>query len=342
MAACSDLDQLVTVVDIDQNTMNALPPIAEIMRRHGCRCSPEEFHGALNVLFHDFEAEVYDEGHRDMWESLPAQVELLVADCIAAIGIRDKLAVLDIGCGTGLASHCAVASSLGSRIASIDLLDTSSIMLQRALRRGQNWGVPVVTHRGTVDALPRKQYDMIVTCSVLHHIPDLQSFLARVEELQAPGGIFIHLQDPNGDHLNDPDLQERIARKEKKFVPESISRLSPKRVLGRLYRQVIGQQGQDYLSRTNRELLNRGIVQTPLSVAEIFEIIDIHVQDGAGISIQQMKAWMPGHRLISQRAYGFFGHLWSSLPTKLKAAEEQMIAARALNGFHIAAAWHKP
>jgi hypothetical protein len=37
------------------------------MDRHGVRCSPEEFHHSVNGLFHDFESETYDEGHRDLW-----------------------------------------------------------------------------------------------------------------------------------------------------------------------------------------------------------------------------------------------------------------------------------
>lgn len=58
-----------------------LAPLAEIMRRHGVRCSAAEFHAAVNVTFHRFEAEEYDQLHRDMWDSLPQQIALLSGDC---------------------------------------------------------------------------------------------------------------------------------------------------------------------------------------------------------------------------------------------------------------------
>lgn len=321
--------------------MNALDSIAEIMLRRGSRCTLEEFHAAVNLVFHDFEAEIYDSAHRDMWESLPRQLALLVSDCVAFSSRRDELRLLDIGCGTGLASDCILKSSLGPKIASIDLLDTSAVMLKRALHRAESWGGRVTSpHQGTVETLSAEsQYDVIVTCSVLHHIPDVASFLHQVRQLQAPGGLFIHLQDPNGDYMKDPGLQRRIARRSRKLLPHWALRLTPRRILGRLHREITGKQGKDYLSETNLELMKRGIVQSPLSVAEIFTITDIHVQDGAGISIQQIKASMPDYDLISQRAYGFFGELPSELTPKLKAMEEQLSATRALNGAYVGAAW---
>ena len=53
-----------------QPVLQAHSAMRGIMDRHGVRCSPEEFHRSVNVLFHDFESEIYDREHRDMWESL--------------------------------------------------------------------------------------------------------------------------------------------------------------------------------------------------------------------------------------------------------------------------------
>jgi hypothetical protein len=52
-----------------------LAPVEEIMRRHNVRSTAAEFHAAVNVCFHRFESEVYDQLHRGMWESLAPQVE---------------------------------------------------------------------------------------------------------------------------------------------------------------------------------------------------------------------------------------------------------------------------
>ena len=94
--------------------------------------------------------------------------------------------------------------------------------------------------------------------------------------------------------------------------------------MSRIWRQFTGKQDDTYCGKTNRALLNAGFISTPLSVAEIYSITDIHVLDGTGISIQRMKHWMPDFELISMRSYTFFGTLWSNLPSKLKRKEEEL------------------
>ena len=326
-----------------QPVLQARSTICGIMDRHGVRCSPEEFHQSVNVLFHDFESEIYDQAHRDMWESLPRQFELLVRDWLRCDPHAPReICLLDIGCGTGFASDCLLKTAIGDRIKTIDLLDTSRAMLQQASRRASRWKAPSVCHEGLLDSLPPgSRYELIVTCSVLHHVPDLPAFLRAVRDLQRSGGVFLHLQDPNGDFLGDPELCRRMAPASWRPFPEWAYRFTPGRIARRIYRELTGKQGLDYLSKTNRALLGKGIVATPLSVHEIFSITDIHVLDGEGISISSMKSWLPDYECLSRRSYGFFGKLWSVLPKRRQRIEEDLIARQALNGLHIGAAWRK-
>lgn len=74
-----------------------LAPVRTIMERHGVRCSPEEFHDAVHVAFHNFEAEVHDKKHSNMWQSLPREFNRLVDDCAAVTKGLGELYVLDIG-----------------------------------------------------------------------------------------------------------------------------------------------------------------------------------------------------------------------------------------------------
>ena len=326
-----------------QPVLQAHSTIRGIMDRHGVRCSLEEFHRSVNVLFHDFESEIYDRDHRDMWESLPRQFELLAGDWLSCgLPVPTKIRLLDIGCGTGLASDCLLKTVIGDRIKTIDLLDTSRSMLRQASARASGWKAPSVCHEGLLNVLPPgSQYEVIVTCSVLHHVPDLAEFLAGVRGLQAPGGVFLHLQDPNGDFLGDPELRLRMERAAQSPVTERLRRFTPRRILGRIYRELTGRQGEDYLSKTNRALMETGVVATPLSVHEIFSITDIHVQDGEGISISSMESWLPDYACLSRRSYGFFGKLWSDLPKRRQRLEEDLMGHRALNGLHIGALWRK-
>jgi SAM-dependent methyltransferase len=323
------------------DTMDPEAIIGRIMERHGGRGSVAEFHQAVNVTFHEFESEVYDREHADMWESLPSQFALLVDDWMGSDpAVPGEIRLLDIGCGTGLATASILRTRVGTRVKSVHLVDTSPSMLRRASQRASQWNVAATYQEGLLDSVPGEgRFDMIVTCSVLHHIPHLPPFLNTVRKLQADGGVFLHLQDPNGDFRNDPVLRERMSRHSRRLCPEWARRFTPQRVLARLSRELSGKQGQDYVSKTNRTLVEKGFLETPLSVQELFEITDIHVQDGEGISIEAMKSWLPDYHCLSQRSYAFMGELWSTLPRRSRKMEEDLIAAKARNGFHTGAIW---
>jgi hypothetical protein len=108
-----------------------------------------------------------------------------------------------------------------------------------------------------------------------------------------------------------------------------------------IYRELSGQGAQDYITKTNRALLEKNIIRRPLSPTDLWAITDIHVGDGEGISIERMKHWMPDYGLVSQRAYGFYGELWSALPASLRKAEEALIARRSANGQYAGALWQR-
>src|ERR1035438_5893927 len=117
-------------------------------------------------------------------------------------------------------------------------------MLQQASRRASGWKAPSICHEGLLNTLPPgRQYELIVACSVLHHVPDLSEFLAAVRGLQAAGGLFMHLQDPNGDFLGDPELRQRMTRASRISLPEWAGRFTPRRIFGRIARELTGKQG---------------------------------------------------------------------------------------------------
>ncbi len=212
-------------------------------------------------------------------------------------------------------------------------------MLRRALERAEKLAVPVRQFEGLLESLPAvQQYDVIVTSSVLHHVPDLAGFFRAVRSMQRPGGIFLHVQDPNGDYMNDPELKRRMTEVAPK-LPEWAQRLHPRRVLARVQREISGQQGQDYIAKANRALINQGLIKEPLTVAELYAITDIHVHDGAGISMRELRGLVPDYELLGQRSYGFFGQLSYGLPKRFRVREDELIAAGALNGVHIGAIW---
>jgi 2-polyprenyl-3-methyl-5-hydroxy-6-metoxy-1,4-benzoquinol methylase len=323
---------------------DALAPILPIMSKYGVTCSPDEFQRRVNVAFHRAESQVYDQIHRCMWESLPQQCQLLVGDLEAETQVTADLTALDIGCGTGLASDLLLNSRLGRHISQIDLLDTSGEMLARAKERSRLWSATANLVHGDLARLDAsRKYDVIVVCSVLHHIPDVEEFLARVRTIQVPRGILLHMHDPNGDFFEDPEQKRRISElaAQKRPLPAWLRRLRPKRVLKAVQRRLSGQQADDYILQVNDELLADRTITKAMSPADVWAVTDIHCLDGLGIRIKQLSVCLPDYTLVSKRSYGFFGRLYSELPAAFRDTEQDLIRQKAPNGSYIAGIWRK-
>lgn len=329
--------------------MEILAPIFPVIRKYGVTCSPDEFHRLVNLAFHRAESQVYDIVHRCMWQTLPQQFELLVDDYRRAAGWNSNgMITLDIGCGTGLASDLLLRTRLGRSIAEVDLLDTSSEMLEQAKNTARTWNVKTRVIEGSITTLrgENRKYDIITICSVLHHIPDLAAFLSRVRMLQANNGILIHLQDPNGDYLTDPILRQRITEL-KHFRSNSegclLARLHPRRLLRGLTKQLAGMHHRtpSYIDLANKELIQSGVIREPMAPLDMWAVTDLHVHDGHGISLAQMSQFLTDYALVSGRSYAFFGDMSSTLPPHFRHREEQLIRRKALNGLQIAGIWEK-
>jgi len=323
---------------------NSLLPL---IKKTKSTLSPEKFQERINIVFHDFEASDYDAMHADMWESLQQQINLLIDDLFTFKKIDNKeLSLLDVGCGTGLSSQILLNSKLGAHISQVTLLDTSPNMLKHATEKAKSWNKKFKTVNSYLGDLNEK-FDVIIISSVLHHIPDLVAFLKHVDNALNSGGILIHIQDPNGDFLDDSIYNERKLQyekelealpKEKKlidFIPKSIVRLA-KRVLNR----------KDYIDQINDQLVAEKTIKNRMTADEIWSVTDIHVETKSdvlnkGISLLFLQKQLHNFNLIKMRSYGFFGILKSDLLDSYKEKEEQFIAENQVNGRNISCIWLK-
>ena len=316
--------------------------LVPIMKKYGVRCSPIEFYDAVNLHFHAAESRVYDEIHKNMWQALPRQFELLTEDC-AAVAPKGKLRVLDVGCGTGLSAELFLRTRLGSRTSVMHLIDTSREMLGKAISRAQSWPVDTNSHCGKLSDLPAsQQFDVILVCSVLHHLADLRSFLNEVAERQSGGGLFLHFQDPNADFADDPDYLSRLAEfnstRAQPVQTPFFRKLTPRRIYKRLLRHFNGRQ--DYIGDTNRSLLRAGLIKREMSDVDIWLVTDIRISPTiCGVSLQSLKSMLPRYELVSSRSYAFFEDMGDNLPEQFRAREEQLISNRSMTGRSLSGAW---
>lgn len=314
-----------------------------LIRKKSAITDPEKFQNLVNVIFHDFESKHYDELHSEMWESLPQQYQLLADDIAPQLQNRSGLKLLDIGCGTGLATEMLLKTGTGAHITEVHLLDTSAKMLNLALKRAASWGKKVKTINGDISGVDDR-YDVIIISSVLHHIPDLAGFLAKVSELQSPGGLFITIHDPNSGSL---ESEAYINRSEEYRQHAAASGAKKpelgKRIVNKLKRVL---KVPTYIDQVNKELLRGHIINEPLSEVELWSITDIHVEGlpystGKGISKELLTGSLPQYSLASYRTYAFFGLLYSNLDDVYKKKETGLSANNDPYGRNFGSVWVK-
>jgi len=325
-----------------------LEVLIPLMKRKGVKLTKEDFHKELNIVFHNIEASTYDLIHSDMNSSLQEQFNLLANDILAdRPPTKNAWRILDVGCGTGLSMEKLLASNLKSNIASVQLLDTSSEMLKQCDQKAKTWNVDYAIVEGDIFLLTKKkEFDVILICSVLHHIPNLTIFFDQISKILKSGGYLIHLQDPNGDYLSSPEYTARL----KTIVDQSPAKKKSLRKLLSPYlrriKRIFHVGNLDHIDKVNDELIKRNIVQSPLLANEIWSVTDIHVEDlpfstNRGISSKELAQILTGYTIIKRRSYGFFGRLKSDLPEQLKSVEDGLIERVDVSGRQLAWVWKK-
>lgn len=324
-----------------------LDSIKPILKKSGSTLSLQEFQSIINVVFHDYEADHYDVIHENMKISLQEQVDILIEDLIKNRNFEsNNLSLLDVGCGTGMSTELLLNSKIGSAIKKISFLDTSSKMLQYAETKAKSWNINYELIHSDISNLETK-YDVIIVCSVLHHIPDLKTFLTKIDSILNKNGILIHLQDPNGDYLLHPDYIKRLEiyklEENSKTKKINVRNLLPKKLKNFISRQ-LGKK--TYIDLVNDKLLELKAIKNRMTADEIWSVTDIHVEtknfiEHKGISFSFLKNQLKNFTIISQHSYGFYGLLRSDLPTNFQQNELEYINTNNLTGRNIACLWIK-
>jgi ubiquinone/menaquinone biosynthesis C-methylase UbiE len=280
-----------------------------------------------------------------MWDSRPPVFERLADDIQSTPIDGSDWRLADVGCGTGLATELLLQTTLRTRFSTLQMVDTSTEMLNRCQERAERWRLPTDFLCGQIDALPDASADILITCSVLHHIPELVGFCGHVQRVLKPRGLFIHIHDPRREAVHCEVVKRRTAKltEARKREQSHISRL-PRRILRSLTNRTNSLLRRGYLEDVNRRLIEVGIVKRRLSPPEMWSITDLRVGDlpysaTDGISIDQLAVALPDFECISVQTYGFFGVLSSNLPPMLAAEERRLFTECSGDGVFLAGVW---
>ena len=123
-------------------------------------------------------------GATDFFTEVKAQVLLEVAG--ALLGPVSQLAVLDVGCGPGLADGFLIG-----KVGSMTGVDVSPAMISQA--RAANPGAQYEHYDGVRLPFADGAFDVAFAINVLHHIdpPDRPAFMLEVARVTRRGGVFL-------------------------------------------------------------------------------------------------------------------------------------------------------
>lgn len=151
---------------------------ALIARARAIAGAPRSDPGYVRHLFDQFSAD-YDNRMLGQLGYAAPRILKDLADLV--MPGRDRLRMLDLGCGTGLAGLLFKA-----RAARLDGIDLSPAMIEKAHARGVYDSLLV----GDIETSLSGEYDLIVAADTLVYLGDLKPVFAAVAEHLAPGGFF--------------------------------------------------------------------------------------------------------------------------------------------------------
>ena len=161
----------------------ALEPSPEIeqliARARAIGIAPRSDPGYVRHLFDQFSAD-YD--HRMLGQLDYAAPQLLKDLADLVMPGREGLAVLDLGCGTGLAG--LLFKPRAAQLAGIDL---SPAMIEKARARGVYDSLVV----GDIETALDGQYDLVLAADTLVYLGDLKPLFAVVAKHLRPDGFFL-------------------------------------------------------------------------------------------------------------------------------------------------------
>ncbi|MGL4306003.1 MAG: class I SAM-dependent methyltransferase [Mycobacteriaceae bacterium] len=147
------------------------------------------------VLYHDWEAETYDEKWSISYDERCIDYARGRFDAVAGDQPLPYGRALELGCGTGFFLLNLMQGGVARKGSVTDL---SPGMVKVAVRNAQNLGLDVDGRVADAEGIPYADntFDLVVGHAVLHHIPDVEQSLREVLRVLKPGGRFVFAGEP--------------------------------------------------------------------------------------------------------------------------------------------------
>ena len=176
-----------------------------------------------NKIFHSFDAKNYDEKHVIVFDRIPQ----LYKEMCSLLPKDKNLKILNFGCGTGLE-----ASQLLKNLKNIEVIycyDISEEMVNFCKVNLKKWEDKIVFLTNTEDIPKDIKFDVLLTNSLLHHLPKPIETINELEKYLSKDSFYIMGHEPSIRYFNNKEVEESlkipIKPREYSFVVRNLRRL---------------------------------------------------------------------------------------------------------------------
>lgn len=256
-----------------------------------------------NRIYHSFDARNYDAAHLEIRLLWPG----LWAEMMRHLPEKDGWRVLDFGCGTGFEAE-QLFNNLGSKIEFLMAYDPSSEMLAQAKRRlAGNSRVHFADDLNRVGA--RGTYNLLVTNSVLHHLPEIENTVFSLQPLLSSDSYWLAGNEPSTRFYRNPEcraLAQKYSEYRERMKWFELSRYIDK------FRKI---SGHHTLRATALTAVERGLFAMVPSDTVIARLVDFHVPhplDDAdavrGLDLEKMQSTLKEQWTLQwSKTYSYLG-----------------------------------
>ena len=229
----------------------------------------------INEIYHDLQAGQFDDVHRRRHNVERVFWESDVAPRLVSAGAETGV---DLCSGTGFVPTILLKNTAAP--GTILCIDLSSGALETAQRSLAELAGRTRFHAGDAATIPLldDSADWVAINAGLHHLPDVAAVLKEVDRVLKPGGRFCVGHEPNAAFFSSKFLLglERVIWHLFWYASPS---QNIRRIRKRLGRSAEGYEKHEHLQAINEKLLSEGLVSSPVSLAELRSMVDIHTHD---------------------------------------------------------------
>ena len=324
------------------HTVNNATFVEHLARQYDPQLPVDRLVIEMNRLFHRFEAGIYDTKHREIYERLPAIWQEMSEKVIEYFGAT-PLRILDFGCGTGFATRQLLQNIPASSIAALTCYDPSPEMLEQCRAKiAALYPAAVFCSSLQEAASSQEPYTLLLTNSVLHHLPDIPSTMEKLLPLLASHAMWLAGHEPSLRFYKNSECLANLEAylRQKRKSPRHYARVL-KRFTGRK---------SDLYTEIAREAVRAGLFRRQPSELVVDRIVDFHVAHSTGeISVGRgfdfavlQQDFQDFWKLAWVKTYAFMGAIYEGELKGRWAASCRELARRfPLDGANFCTVWQR-